>query len=150
VAIQGVSTNFINTPNEAAPAAVEAKSSQINKDEFLKLLMTQMKYQDPEAPMDSSAMMQQLIQLSALEQSDNMSKTIDKLSETLVGSQLQQGSALLGKTVVAQNADNTTETGIPTAVRMSDDGILEFLINNKSFQMGQIKQIGIVQNKASE
>ena len=44
------------------------KSDELGKDQFMQLLVTQMKYQDPLNPMDNQEMLAQLAQFTALEQ----------------------------------------------------------------------------------
>ncbi|WP_051321642.1 flagellar hook assembly protein FlgD [Chrysiogenes arsenatis] len=52
---------------------------EMGKDEFLKLLITQMQQQDPTNPMDNAQMIAQTAQFSSLEQMSNMAKSMDKL-----------------------------------------------------------------------
>lgn len=52
--------------------AVSSSNSELGKDDFLKLLITQMQYQDPLNPMDNTEMVAQLAQFSALEQMQNV------------------------------------------------------------------------------
>lgn len=49
--------------------------TSLGKDQFLNLLVTQMRYQDPSAPMDSSAIMQQTSQLATVEQLTELTTT---------------------------------------------------------------------------
>ena len=49
--------------------------SELDKDAFINLLVTQMKYQDPLEPMDNSEMLAQLAQFTALEQMLNVAQT---------------------------------------------------------------------------
>lgn len=52
--------------------AVSSSNNELGKDDFLKLLITQMQYQDPLNPMDNTEMVAQLAQFSALEQMQNV------------------------------------------------------------------------------
>ncbi len=57
----------------------EVKSqSELDKDAFIQLLVTQMKYQDPLEPMDNSQMLAQLAQFTALEQMMNVAQVNQK------------------------------------------------------------------------
>lgn len=49
--------------------------TSLGKDQFLNLLVTQMRYQDPSAPMDSAAIMQQTTQLASMEQLTELTTT---------------------------------------------------------------------------
>ena len=83
--------------------------SVLDKDDFLKLFVAQMQYQDPTKPMDNSAMMGQMASFSTLEQMANMAK-----SQAQVNATLAQGQAigLIGKTVTYVDAAGATTSGI--------------------------------------
>ncbi len=61
--------------------AKDKKNDALGKDAFLKLLVTQMRYQDPLDPQDNSEYLSQLAQFSALEQMTNVSKGLEKVSK---------------------------------------------------------------------
>ena len=52
-------------------------NNSLDKDAFLKLLITEMRYQDAMNPMDDREFMSQMAQMSALEQTQNLNKTVD-------------------------------------------------------------------------
>ncbi len=66
-------TNLLNQSGYSEP--VGGKSS-LGKDDFLKLMMQQLRYQDPLNPMDSSQYSSQLAQFSSLEQLQNINTTL--------------------------------------------------------------------------
>lgn len=68
-----------------APATDAAKKNggAVGKDDFLKLLFTQLKYQDPQNPVDDREFASQLAQFSSLEQMTNMSASLDKLKTAM-------------------------------------------------------------------
>ncbi|NLG52803.1 MAG: flagellar hook capping protein [Clostridiales bacterium] len=67
-------------------------SAELGKDDFLLLLLTQMKYQDPLNPMDSNDYIAQMAQLSTLEQMTNMTHAFN----------LNRACQLIGKNVLAK------------------------------------------------
>ncbi|WP_069997456.1 flagellar hook assembly protein FlgD [Cellulosilyticum sp. I15G10I2] len=71
---------------------------ELDKDAFMNLLVTQMKYQDPLNPMDNQQMMAQLAQFSALEQMTNVAQTVEK----------QFANGMIGKHVSYQYTDSDT------------------------------------------
>lgn len=58
------------------PSNVREVKSQLGKDDFLKLLVTQLQYQDPLEPMDNTAFIAQTAQFTALEQMQNLNQTM--------------------------------------------------------------------------
>lgn len=72
--------NVLNTSRAASTAGSknESKKSELDKDAFLQLLVTQMQYQDPLNPGDSTEYMSQLAQYSSLEATMNISNTLEK------------------------------------------------------------------------
>ena len=82
-------------PQEAAKA-----SNKLGKDEFLKLLMTQMGNQDPTAPNDSQAFVAQLATFAQLELQQNGNKTLDSLLLAQASATQTSMSNFVGKDVV--------------------------------------------------
>ena len=68
-------------------------SDTLGKDDFLKLLVTQLKYQDPLSPMDNGEFVAQLAQFSSLEQMQNLN---DNFEQMMSAQQLVQMSQLIG------------------------------------------------------
>ena len=83
-----------NTGNQAA---------HINQQEFLKILLTQLNAQDPLKPMDNTAFVAQLAQFSQLEQTQEMSTSINQLLSVQTASQSMD---LLNRTVGVINGNS--------------------------------------------
>ena len=69
----------------------------LGKDDFLKLLLLELKYQDPTAPMDSEKILSQTSQLATLEASSNTNKALETLAASLSSSMQYSGIAAIGK-----------------------------------------------------
>ena len=96
-----------------------AGSASADKDMFLKLLVAQMKYQDPMNPTDSSEFLSQSAQFTALEK---MSTTAEQVTQ-LVGLQMAFGaSSLVGKTVTYPMDDGTSVSGQVSSVKFTSTG----------------------------
>ena len=95
------------------------RPDQMGKDTFLKLLVAQMKYQDPMNPTDSSEFLSQSAQFTALEK---MSTTAEQVTQ-LVGLQSAFGaSSLVGRTVAYPQEDGTSVSGVVSSVKFTSTG----------------------------
>ena len=76
----GIGTSTIDTSKATSATSANSTNSNnsLDKDAFLQLLVTQMQYQDPLNPSDSTEYMSQLAQYSALEATMNISTTLEK------------------------------------------------------------------------
>ena len=106
-----MSIEALNTGYGASSVSNETTSSssgtgELGKDEFLKLFIAQIQYQDPLNPLDSAEFTAQLAQFSSVEQLYGMNSKLGKIEETL-NNQSEQLDNLgyIGKTVKAD--DNT-------------------------------------------
>ena len=102
----------------SASSVASAGSSQVNNlnmQDFLKVLLTQLTYQDPLKPMDNQQFMAQIAQVTALGQSQQMNSNI----ETLVSNQASlQSVGLIGRTVDITTSSGTL-TGTVSALSLS-------------------------------
>lgn len=101
-----ISNNLTAIPTEASlteTANSSAIASPMGKDEFLKLLTTQLRFQDPLSPEDPKDFVAQLAQFSSLEQLVNVNDSLGALADleksTQTAMQQVQALSLLGKTV---------------------------------------------------
>jgi flagellar basal-body rod modification protein FlgD len=88
----------LNKGNTAS-ATTTASASQEMSDRFLKLLVTQLKNQDPMNPMENAELTSQLAQMSTVEGISKLNTTLAEMSRT---SQMVQGASLVGRSVLAE------------------------------------------------
>lgn len=77
----------------------QIKGKELTKDDFMKIFLKQIKMQDPNKPFDSSAMLQQMAQLTSLSASEELQKTIKSLNLSIAKSQVMSASQLIKKKV---------------------------------------------------
>jgi flagellar basal-body rod modification protein FlgD len=112
----------INAQGSGSAAAAAALSkNQVDYQTFLKLLVTEMKNQDPTKPMESTEYVAQLANFSNVEQSV---RTNAKLDQILQVSAISQAGSLVGKTLTS--ADGSV-TGKIAQIRIADDGLIAVL-----------------------
>lgn len=73
---------------------------QLGQDEFLTLMITQLKHQDPMAPMENGEFIAQMAQFSTVEGISNMSKSMGGLTESMYATQVLQASTMIGHSVL--------------------------------------------------
>ncbi|MDC3414133.1 flagellar hook assembly protein FlgD [Aquibacillus sp. 3ASR75-11] len=101
-------------------------SSSLGKDEFLKILMAQLQNQDPLKPMDDKEFISQMTTFSSLEQTMNMSSSIEQLVKSQTVSPVLQYSNLIGKKVTYPVLNDETgkvvdsKQGLVVAVSQKD------------------------------
>src|SRR3954464_9563800 len=107
------------TPGQPIDFTSQAGAATADKDMFLKLLVAQMRYQDPMNPTDSSEFLSQSAQFTALEK---MSTTAEQVTQ-LVGLQSAFGaSSLVGRTVAYPMDDGTSVSGVVSSVKFTSTG----------------------------
>ncbi len=77
----------------------QVKGKELTTDDFMKVFLAQIKMQDPNKPFDSSAMLQQMAQLTQLSASQELKKTIGGLNNSIAKSQVMTAAQFIGKRV---------------------------------------------------
>ena len=117
-----------NSANSAGQSSQTAGPA-IDYQSFLKLLMAEMKNQDPTKPMDSTEYVAQLATFSQVEQSVQTNSKLDQLLQT---SALAQAGNIIGHTITS--ADGNT-TGTVSSVRLISDGLVAMLNTGQEVTM---------------
>ncbi len=121
--------------DSTAKSTERTASSELGKDDFLNLLVTQLKYQDPLQPMDDKEFIGQMAQFSSLEQMQNLNSSFSSV----------KAFNLIGKTVVANVSDDSTGetktvTGEVTSVKMSA-GKTYVIVDDQEIEVDKIVNV---------
>src|SRR5690349_12786245 len=111
----------------------DAKSNQeLGQNEFLKLMIAQMKNQDPMKPTGPNQFLSQLAQFSQVTGIQNMQSSISDLASSLRSTQVLNGTTLVGHDVLAPATKETIEAGqsVKGAID-APDGTTQLVINVK-------------------
>ena len=103
-----VSTSLLNTVNGTSTAT---SSTQEAQDRFMKLLVTQMKNQDPLNPLDNAQVTSQLAQLSTVTGIDKLNTTVESLITNVQSSQTLQATNMIGHNVLVAGSSTTLSNG---------------------------------------
>ncbi len=120
-----------------ASAKPKAAGSNLGKDDFLRLLTTQLQHQDPMNPQNDMAFIGQMAQFSALEQTTNMASSLERYGTS---QQVAQSIGLIGHEVDAEDAAGAKLTGKVDSVNIAAGSIVINVGSNK-LSPGQILEI---------
>ena len=107
----------------------------LGKDDFLKILITQLSYQDPTAPMEDKEFIAQMAQFSTLEQMTGMAKDFSKLTSMLMGN---EASSALGKSVEIIEGERTVHGVIQAVTRGETPAVL---VNGNFYDWNQVIKV---------
>jgi flagellar basal-body rod modification protein FlgD len=110
-------------------------NAAMDKNDFLKILITQLSHQDPTQPMQDKEFIAQMAQFSSLEQITNMSEGLAKVADLVARSQAQN---LLGSAVDLADGESMV-SGIVDAVTAGE--YPQLLVNGKYYDFSQVQTI---------
>jgi flagellar basal-body rod modification protein FlgD len=105
----------VDTNSGAGSTTSTPPSSNLGKQEFLQLLVTQLKYQDPLDPMNDREFISQMAQLSTLEATNGLAAQV---TEMVAGQQRDQALQMVGHDVEFADAGGKVVRGHVTGVRL--------------------------------
>lgn len=140
-AIQPLSTSSAEEQERGRNGrASDGVETILGKDAFLRLLTTQLRYQDPLKPVDDHDFIAQMAQFSALEQMQNLSRSIELfVEEQRANNRMAMATSLLGRKVDVQSSSGMY-TGTVDAIRMVD-GVPRLVIGNVLFDVGDVVKV---------
>lgn len=90
----------INKANQTATTTTSSSKSQQDSDMFMKLMIAQLRNQDPTKPTDTNEFMSQIANTSQVESMNNLTNAVEKMSQTMLTSQnALQASSMVGQVV---------------------------------------------------
>ncbi|MEC1301639.1 flagellar hook assembly protein FlgD [Lysinibacillus capsici] len=126
-------------------------NSELGKDAFLQLLITQLQHQDPTNPMDDREFISQMAQFSSLEQMQNMTKAMESLLSSQQQSQMMNYATFIGKEVkwheITEEKDEKGNpvvnegTGVIKSLKFVDGSVVFKLADGKEISPGNISGI---------
>ena len=123
---------------EPRPAAAAAPTNTLGKDAFLKLLVAQLRYQDPTAPTDSAQFMAQTAQFTQVEKLEEIAAAV---SQSLTTQSVFGVATMVGRTVSWLDAGGTERSGVVTGASFSPAGPMLTLTDGTQLAMGDISSV---------
>ena len=107
----------------------------LGRDDFLKILITQLSYQDPMAPMQDKEFIAQMAQFSSLEQMTAMAKDFNKLTSIISGN---EASAALGKGVELMDGERLVQGTVQAVTRGETPQVL---VNGTFYNWDKVSKV---------
>ncbi len=129
-------------PNPAATTAAQGAAAPtstgttLGGDAFLKLLVAQLKYQDPSKPVDSSAFMAQTAQLQMVE---TLHELVDQNAAVIAGQNSLSALALVGQRVT-YSVGGTSATGTVDSVKLTAGGP-KLVVNDTEVPLSSVTEV---------
>jgi flagellar basal-body rod modification protein FlgD len=132
MAVTGV--NYSGNASSSSNNSSTTKTSQdLGKDDFLNLLVTQLKYQDPLSPMEDKEFISQMAQFTSLEQMKNMNNSV----------QITQATSFIGKQVTWADSQGNEVKGVVKSVKIVN-GEARVIVGNETLELKQILSVSEV------
>ena len=106
------------------------KTTELGKDDFLKLLVAQLQSQDPLNPMEDKEFISQMAQFTSLEQMKNVSNAV----------QITQATSYIGKQVTWDDDTGEQQTGIVKAVRIVS-GEPKIVVGDQNIALAKVTSV---------
>jgi flagellar basal-body rod modification protein FlgD len=105
--------------NQTTSTSGTSSANLLDPQAFLRLLVTQLQYQDPTSPADTSTFLNQTAMLSQVQTMDSMTSTLTALT---AAQQAQAATGLIGKHVTYTDSTGAQGSGVVTAASLSPSG----------------------------
>jgi flagellar basal-body rod modification protein FlgD len=110
---------------------------QFGKDTFLKLLVAQLRYQNPLEPQDGSQFLAQTAQFTMVEKLTSLE---DEMKSSMAANQVLAASSMIGHEVKYKDKNEEDQTGVVTSVKLTADGP-QLRIGDADVPYSQIEEV---------
>ena len=125
----------ITGPTSSVSGAAKDKSKELgDKDTFLKLLVAQLKYQDPSNPADSTQFLAQTAQFTQVEK-------LGDIADLLKSQRLTGVSGLVGHNVTYMDENGAQQSGVISAAKLNGDSEPMLRIGNTDVQLSKVMEV---------
>jgi flagellar basal-body rod modification protein FlgD len=122
-----------------SPTSTTANSNlSLNGSDFIQMMLTELKNQDPMNPTDSQALLSQMSSIGQLQSADQLQSTLTSFS---FQNQMSSAGNLIGKTVMGLDVSNKQTAGIVTGVVAQNNQVYLQLSNNDQIQMSNLEAV---------
>jgi flagellar basal-body rod modification protein FlgD len=138
--VPGISSSTTAAAAATSSTAGTGTSSQLDSDTFLKLLVAQLKYQDPTSPSDPTQFLAETAQFSVVQKLDALSILDQKV---LNSSKAQTAAALIGQQVTYTDVAGRSHTGTVTGTTFNQE-VPNLTIGGQIVSLDEVTAVGTV------
>ena len=120
-------------------------NDQLTNDDFLTLMIQELKLQDPTSPMDSSTMLSTQMQMSTINTNQELMKAMQSMQTSFSQSSLSNASGIIGKNV---EDGNTGENGVTKAYTVRSVESVDGEIQAKAQQILYLEDVVVLEDKS--
>jgi flagellar basal-body rod modification protein FlgD len=132
----------VESYNKSIQKDARKVSGTLGKDDFLRLLVTQLENQDPTSPLDDKEFISQMAQFSTLEQMTQMNTTLGNL---IVNNKINLSYSLLGRNVeVLDSTTGEVQSGIVSEVSFGN-GTPSISFNGLTYSVDEVTRVSIAE-----
>lgn len=149
MALTGIAAQTDIFRNEQPKAVDGTNDNAFGQDTFLKLLVTQLRFQDPSEPVDNEQFLGQMAQFTGVEQMAKLNKSLEKLTGSSVKT---DAIALLGAEVTIKPISDDLAGEAPpeivgnvTQVRF-EGGVPMIQVNGREYSLEDVTKVRVPQN----
>ncbi len=130
------------------PTSQRTTGAALGQQDFLKIMIEQLKNQNPLEPQDNNQFFAQMVQFQSLDAMTAMQKAIDHLSQV---SGLANATALIGKTVTASIPQpNDSQTGLPRAALPVTAAVLSVTFGDAGAVLNLVGNLAVPASKVTK
>lgn len=132
--ISSTLSSLTSTSTGTTSTGSTTSGALLSQSDFLELLTTQLKYQDPSKPVDNTEFVSEMAQFSQLSATDAINTTVSGLASSLDTSQALSSSSLVGQYVMVPSSSLTYSSGSDAvgAVNMTSAGTVDVTVKDSS------------------
>jgi flagellar basal-body rod modification protein FlgD len=120
------------------PATTTQKNTTLDNNDFMLMLMAQLRNQNPLEPMDNKEMMSQFTQLNSLQEIQTIKA---RMEEVATMNMATYANSLIGKTVTATLKDGQTVEGKVTGTQKSSSGEMTLVVGNHEVPLSAVETV---------
>jgi len=134
-----MTTGVTSSQSPSSPNQIQNKGLNLQAQDFIKMMITQLQNQDPTQPMKNEELLAQMSQIGQLETSTQLQTSLKSVTlQTQIGS----ASALIGKSVQGLDSNGNPIDGLVNSVKVDGDSVDLQLDSGMSMALSNVTSIG--------